>query len=197
MNTTQRKGVTARTTKETVIKLELSLDEQEGVFLGSSGIGFLDHMLELMMKHSGFSLRLDAKGDLDVDAHHTVEDIGLCLGQAFRECLGEKKGIVRYGSLILPMDEALMLCAVDLSGRTGFYPTLNFPTEKIGTFDCQSIQVFWQAFIQEAKITLHLQQLAGENSHHLAEAVFKGIGKVLREAVRVEGEAIPSSKGVL
>ncbi|NLO75553.1 MAG: imidazoleglycerol-phosphate dehydratase HisB [Clostridia bacterium] len=191
-----RKGFVERTTKETAIKVELVLDE-EGVFQGSSGIGFLDHMLELLIKHSGFKLRLEASGDLGVDAHHTVEDIGLCLGQAFRESLGDKKGIVRYGSLILPMDEALVLCAVDLSGRTGFYSSLNFPTEKIGTFDCQLIQVFWQAFIQEAKITLHLQQLAGENSHHLAEAVFKGIGRILKQAVKVEGDKIPSSKGLL
>ena len=125
-----RKGFVERTTKETAIKVELVLDE-EGVFQGSSGIGFLDHMLELLIKHSGFKLRLEASGDLGVDAHHTVEDIGLCLGQAFRESLGDKKGIVRYGSLILPMDEALVLCAVDLSGRTGFYSSLNFPTEKL------------------------------------------------------------------
>ena len=197
MSTTQRKGFIERKTKETAVKLELSLDEQEGVFQGSSGIGFLDHMLELMIKHSGFHLRLEASGDLGVDAHHTVEDIGLCLGQAFREALGEKKGIVRYGSMILPMDEALMLCAVDLSGRTGFYTSLNFPTEKIGTFDCQLIQVFWQAFTQEAKVTLHLRQLAGDNSHHLAEAAFKGMGRILSKAVRVAGEGIPSSKGIL
>ena len=197
MSTTQRKGFIERTTKETAVKLELSIEEQEGVFQGSSGIGFLDHMLELMIKHSCFYLRLDASGDLDVDAHHTVEDIGLCMGRAFRGSLGEKKGIARYGSTILPMDEALLLCAVDLSGRAGFYSSLNFPTEKIGTFDCQLIQVFWQAFTQEAKVTLHLQQLAGDNSHHLAEAVFKGIGRILRKAVRLEGEGIPSSKGLL
>lgn len=191
-----RRGSVERATKETNIKLELSLEE-DGLYQGSSGIEFLDHMLELWLKHSGFHLKLEAQGDLGVDYHHTVEDIGLCLGKAFNEALGEKRGIVRYGSIILPMDEALVLCAVDLSGRVGFYENLTFPTEKIGTFDCQLIKVFWQAFAQEAKVTLHLRQLAGENSHHLAEAVFKGVGKILREAVRQEGQDIPSSKGIL
>lgn len=193
---TWRKGFVERTTKETVIKLELILQE-EGSLQGSSGIEFLDHMLELMTKHSGFQLQLEASGDVGVDFHHTVEDLGLCLGQALREALGNKKGITRYGSVVLPMDEALVLCAVDLSGRPGFYAELSFPTEKIGRFDSQLIKVFWQAFAQEAKLTLHLQQLAGENSHHLAEAVFKGVGRILREAVKVEGQSIPSSKGFL
>lgn len=193
---TWRKGFIERTTKETAVKAELILAE-EGFLQGSSGIEFLDHMLELMMKHSGFQLQLEASGDLGVDFHHVAEDLGLCLGKALRQALGDKKGIARYGSLMLPMDEALVLCAVDLSGRPGFYAKLSFPTEKIGSFDCQLIKVFWQAFAQEAKLTLHLQQLAGENSHHLAEAVFKGVGRILRAAVRIEGEFIPSSKGVL
>jgi imidazoleglycerol-phosphate dehydratase len=193
---TLRKGFVERITKETAIKLEVVLAE-EGFLKGSSGIEFLDHMLELMTKHSGFQVQLEVSGDLGVDFHHTVEDIGLCLGQAFREALSDKKGITRYSSMALPMDEALVLCAVDLSGRPGFYTKMSFPTEKIGRFDSQLIKVFWQAFVQEAKITLHFQQLAGENSHHLAEAVFKGVGRTLREAVRVEGQSIPSSKGVL
>lgn len=196
MSEVLRKGFVERTTKETAIKLELVLADN-GLYEGSSGIDFLDHMLELMLKHSGFHLKLVAEGDLGVDYHHTVEDIGLCLGQAFQEALGEKIGIARYGSLTLPMDETLVLCAVDLSGRIGFYAELAFPTEKIGKFDSQLIKVFWQAFTQEAKLTLHLRQLAGENSHHLAEAVFKGVGRVLREAVKVDGQAIPSSKGLL
>jgi len=199
MSENLRQGFVERNTKETAVKLELALDvlEEEGVFQGSSGIDFLDHMLELMIKQSGFQLKLEARGDLGVDFHHTVEDIGLCLGKALQMALGEKKGIGRYGSTILPMDETLVLCAVDLSGRAGFYASLNFPTEKIGNFDSQLVKVFWQAFAQEAKLTLHLQQLAGENSHHLAEAIYKGVGRILRKAVKVEGETIPSSKGLL
>lgn len=193
---TWRSGAVERNTTETKIKLELLLS-REGGLQGSTGIGFLDHMLNLLMKHSGFQLKLDVTGDLQVDFHHTVEDVGLCLGEAFKQAVGEKKGIVRYSSIVLPMDEALVLCAVDLSGRSGFYADLVFPTEKIGEFDTQLVKVFWQAFAQEAKITLHIRQFTGENAHHLAEAVFKGIGRALREAVRVEGEAIPSSKGVL
>jgi imidazoleglycerol-phosphate dehydratase len=191
-----RRGAVERKTKETAVTLELSLTT-EGSLQGTSGIGFLDHMLELLVKHSGFQLQLEAVGDQEVDFHHTVEDLGLCLGEAFRQSLGDKKGIVRYASLALPMDEALVLCAVDLSGRPGYYASLVFPTEKIGQFDSQLIEVFWRAFVQEAKATLHLRQLAGENSHHLAEAVFKGVGRILREAVRIKGQAIPSSKGVL
>ena len=191
-----RKGGVERKTTETAIKLELVL-EKEGSLQGSSGIGFLDHMLELLMKHSGFRLKLEASGDLQVDFHHTVEDLGLCLGEAFKQALGDKKGIVRYSSMALPMDEALVICAVDLSGRPGFYADLTFPTEKIGEFDSQLIMAFWQAFAQEAKITLHLKQITGEDTHHLAEAVFKGMGRVLREAVRIEGDTIPSSKGIL
>lgn len=191
-----RRGMVERKTTETAVKLELSLTS-EGLFQGTSGVGFLDHMLELLVKHSGFQLELKVVGDLEVDYHHTVEDIGLCLGEAFKQALGDKKGIVRYASLALPMDEALVFCAIDLSGRPGFYPSLVFPTENIGRFDCQLIEVFWQAFVQEAKVTLHLRQLAGDNSHHLAEAVFKGVARILKEAVRIEGQAVPSSKGVL
>lgn len=191
-----RRGMVERKTTETAVTLKLSLTS-EGIFRGTSGIGFLDHMLELFVKHSGFQLELEAVGDLEVDFHHTVEDIGLCLGEAFKQALSDKKGIIRYASLALPMDEALVLCAIDLSGRPGFYPSIAFPTEKIGRFDSQLIEVFWQAFVQEAKATLHIRQLAGENAHHLAEAVFKGVGRILKEAVRIEGQAVPSSKGVL
>ncbi|HHY05513.1 MAG TPA: imidazoleglycerol-phosphate dehydratase HisB [Clostridia bacterium] len=193
---TWRQGFVERKTKETAIKLAVVLAEA-GFLEGSSGIEFLDHMLELMTKHSGLQVQLEVSGDLGVDFHHTVEDIGLCLGKAFREALGDKKGITRYSSVALPMDETLVLCAVDLSGRPGFYALISFPTEKIGKFDSQLVKVFWQAFVQEAKITLHLQQLAGENSHHLAEAVFKGVGRALQEAIQQKGDSIPSSKGVL
>jgi imidazoleglycerol-phosphate dehydratase len=191
-----RRGAVERITTETKIKLELILAE-EGGLQGSTGIGFFDHMLNLFAKHSGFWLNIAAVGDLQVDFHHTVEDVGLCLGEAFRQAVGDKKGIVRYSSIALAMDESLVLCAVDVSGRPGCYADLLFPCEKIGDFDTQLVKVFWQAFTQEAKITLHLRQLAGENAHHLAEAVFKGAGRVLREAVRIAGDAIPSSKGVL
>lgn len=191
-----RFGLVERSTKETRIKLELTLEGQ-GLFRGKSGIGFLDHMLDSFAGHSGFNLSLEAEGDLFVDDHHTAEDIGICLGKAFHQALGDKKGIARYASLVLPMDESLVLCAVDISGRPGFYPELFFPTEKIGQFDCQLIEEFWRAFTQEAKITLHLRQLAGRNSHHLAEAVFKGTGRILREATRLVGGEIPSAKGVL
>ncbi len=191
-----RRGMVERCTKETKIKLELALEGQ-GHFKGQSGIGFLDHMLDSFARHSSFDLSLEAQGDLFVDDHHTVEDIGICLGKAFFQALGNKKGIARYASLALPMDESLVLCAVDISGRPGFYPELAFPTEKIGQFDCQLIEEFWKAFVQEARITLHLRQLAGKNSHHLAEAIFKGTGRILREAVRLVGQEIPSAKGVL
>lgn len=191
-----RRGNVARETRETSIKVSLLL-AQEGALQGSSGIDFLDHMLTLFTKHSGWVIQLEVAGDLAVDFHHTVEDLGLCLGRALGEALGDKKGIRRYSSLAMAMDETLMLCAVDLSGRPGFYATISFLTEKIGKFDSQLVPVFWQAFAQEAKITLHLQQLAGENSHHLAEAIFKGVGRVLGEAVSISGATIPSSKGLL
>lgn len=191
-----RKGVVERLTTETKIRLELLLAE-EGALQGSTGIGFLDHMLTLLLKHSGFQLKIEVTGDLEVDYHHTVEDVGLCLGEALRQAVGDKKGMVRYSSIALPMDEALVLCAVDFSGRPGFYGNLAFPAEKIGDFDTQLVRVFWQGFAQEAKLTLHLRQLSGENAHHIAEATFKGVGRVLREAVRITGESIPSSKGVL
>lgn len=192
-----RTGTVIRKTKETDIEVKLSLDQEAGVYQGASGIGFLDHMLDLFAKHSGFQLNLKAKGDLHVDEHHTVEDIALCLGKALNEALGDKLGIMRYASLVLPMDETLVLCAVDISGRPGFYADMSFPTEKIGQFDSQLVPVFWQAFTTEAKITLHVRQFAGENSHHLAEAMFKGIGRVLKAAVKIEGEELPSTKGVL
>lgn len=191
-----RQVLIERNTKETQIKLDLNIDGN-GVFNGSSQIGFLDHMLDLFTKHSGFTINLECKGDIEVDYHHTVEDIGICLGQAFNKAIGDKKGIARYASLALAMDEALVQCAVDISGRPGFYSVVNFPTEKIGQFDTELVEEFWQAFVNEARITLHLQMLAGFNSHHIAEAIFKGVGRILKTATKVEGNEIPSSKGVL
>lgn len=191
-----RKGYLERKTRETEIEVELILDGK-GHFKGESGIGFFDHMLGLFAVHSGFSLKLKARGDLNVDQHHTVEDVGICLGQALLQALGDKKGINRYASLALPMDEALVLCAVDISGRPGFYSELNFTSEKIGSFDSELIEEFWKAFAAEAKLTLHIRQLAGGNSHHLAEAAFKGVARVLKEAAAITGKTLPSSKGVL
>ncbi len=191
-----RKGMVARKTSETDIKLSLCL-EGDGTLQGDSGSGFLNHMLQQLVKHGGFSLKIEVQGDYEVDNHHTVEDLGLCVGKAFLEALGDKKGIARYASLALPLDEALVLCVVDVSGRPGLFYDVDFTTEKIGEFDTELVQVFWQAFAIEARVTLHIRKLAGENSHHLAEAVFKGMARVLKSAVRIESKDIPSSKGVL
>lgn len=191
-----RKAAVQRKTTETDITLELVLDS-EGAMRGSSGIGFLDHMLVLFAKHGGFNLSLEAYGDSDVDDHHTVEDIGLCLGQAFSQALAGKEGLRRYASLALPMDETLVLCAVDISGRPGLYYDVAFQSEKIGQFDSELVEVFWKAMAGAAAITIHLRRLAGSNSHHTAEAIFKGMGRVLQEAARIEGKGFPSSKGVL
>lgn len=193
---TLRQGYVERKTFETDIKLELSLDGK-GEFQDSSQIGFLDHMLVLLCRHSGFDLNIEASGDTNVDGHHTVEDLGLCLGEAFQKALGDKLGICRYDSIFLPMDEALVLCAVDIGGRAGLYYEVDYPSEKIGEFDTELVQVFWQAFASTAKITIHLRQFAGRNSHHIAEAVFKGMGRVLKNAVKIDGNDLPSSKGVI
>ncbi|MDX9871580.1 MAG: imidazoleglycerol-phosphate dehydratase HisB [Clostridia bacterium] len=191
-----RKGSVVRSTNETDINLELSL-EGDGALQGKSGIGFFDHMLTLFCKHSGFGLTLQASGDTGVDFHHTVEDLGLCLGEAYLRALGDKAGISRYASLFLPMDEALVLCAVDISGRPGLYFEIEFTCEKIGEFDTELVREFWLAFANTAKITIHLKQMAGLNSHHVAEAVFKGMGRALKAAAEISGGGIPSSKGVL
>lgn len=192
----ERRSVVQRNTAETKITLELSLDGQ-GLLQGSSGIGFMDHLLELFARHSSFSLNLQVQGDLQVDFHHTVEDLGLCLGQALREALSDKRGLTRYASLMLPMDEVLVLCALDLSGRPGFYPQFTFLSAKIGEFDSELVEEFCKAFANEAKMTLHLRQLAGGNSHHLAEGLIKALARSLRTAVVIDGNQIPSSKGVL
>ena len=188
-----------RKTAETDISLRLELD---GTGIGEigSGIGFLDHMLTLFAKHGRFDLSLNCTGDTNVDDHHSVEDIGICLGQAFRQALGEKRGIRRYGDILLPMDETLMLAAVDISGRGGFYPDLRIPTEKVGTFDTELGAEFWTAFAREAGVTLHLRQLAGTNSHHILEACFKAAARALGQAVSVDpafSEEVPSTKGTL
>ena len=188
-----------RTTKETDIKLSLSLDGR-GVSDIKSGCGFLDHMLTLFAKHGGFDLTLSCKGDVEVDYHHTVEDIGISLGKAFLEALGDKKGISRYGSMILPMDETLILSAVDISGRAYYVSELNMRARKVGDFDVELVDEFFQAFAQNAALTLHIRQLAGRNTHHIIEGVFKSVARSLRAAVAIDerfADSVPSTKGVL
>ncbi|MBQ8432391.1 MAG: imidazoleglycerol-phosphate dehydratase HisB [Clostridia bacterium] len=188
-----------RRTAETDIALTLHLDGT-GASQIDSGCGFLDHMLTLFARHGRFDLTLTCKGDTYVDDHHTVEDIGIVLGQAFAEALGDKKGICRYGSMMLPMDETLILSAVDLSGRSYLRFDLKIPTEKVGTFDTELVEEFWLAFTRQAECTLHLRQLAGENSHHIIEGAFKSVARALRAAVAIDKEfanEIPSTKGVL
>lgn len=188
-----------RTTAETAITLRLCLDGT-GASQVQSGVGFLDHMLTLFAKHSRFDLTLTCSGDTQVDDHHSVEDIGIVLGQALCQALGDKRGIRRYGSCILPMDEALILCAADLSGRSCLRLQAQIPTEKVGTFDTELVEEFFQALTREARMNLHLRQLDGMNSHHIIEAMFKALGRTLRQAVAIDPDCrdeIPSTKGVL
>ena len=188
-----------RKTAETDISLTICLDGK-GQSDIQTGCGFLDHMLTLFAKHGRFDLTVRCVGDTYVDYHHTVEDIGICLGKAFYEALGDKKGIIRYGSMILPMDETVILSAVDISGRGGFYPILNIPTPKVGDFDTELCQEFWIAFARDAAVTLHIQQLAGVNSHHIIEGVFKSVARSLKTAVAVDSacaDEVPSTKGIL
>ena len=188
-----------RTTSETDIKLELNLDGC-GMSTIQTSVGFLDHMLTLFAKHGRFDLTLTCNGDTYVDDHHTVEDVGIALGVAFKNALGDKKGICRFGSTLLPMDEALILSAVDISGRGGCYYALQIPTEKVGTFDTQLCKEFWIAFAVNAGITLHLRQEAGENSHHIIEGAFKSVARSLRTAVAIDpafSDDVPSTKGLL
>ena len=188
-----------RKTAETDILLKLNLDGK-GKSLVASGCGFLDHMLVLFARHAGFDLELNGKGDTFVDYHHTAEDIGICLGQAVKEALGDKRGIVRYGSMLLPMDEALILTAVDISGRGTLRFSLDIPTEKVGDFDTELVKEFFLAFVRESGITVHIRQLDGENSHHIIEAMFKGAGRALGQAAAIDpryADEIPSTKGTL
>ena len=189
----------ARKTADTDITLTLCLDGK-GESDIQTGCGFLDHMLTLFAKHGRFDLTVQCVGDTHVDYHHTVEDVGICLGKAFAKALGDKKGIVRYGSMILPMDETVILSAVDISGRSGFYPILNIPSPKVGDFDTELCVEFWIAFARDAGLTLHLQQLAGSNSHHIIEGAFKSVARSMRTAVSIDekfAEDIMSTKGVL
>ena len=189
----------SRATAETVITLSLDLDG-----IGNSdidtGVGFLDHMLTLLARHGRMDLSVKAHGDTYVDDHHTVEDIGIVLGQAFAEALGDKRGIRRYGDCTLPMDEALILTAVDISGRSFLGYGLEIPTEKVGAFDTELVEEFWLGFVRNAGVTLHIKQLAGKNSHHIIEGAFKSVARSLRQAVSIEkayANEIPSTKGLL
>ena len=194
-----RKAEITRKTAETNVECQLNLDGT-GKNEISTGVGFLNHMLTLFAVHGRFDLTIRCKGDTWVDDHHSVEDIGIVLGQCLTECLGNKAGIHRYGSMILPMDEALVLCALDLSGRSSFHMQVSFAAEKIGTFDTQLVKEFFLGLTRSCPMSLHFQKMAGENDHHVAEAMFKGFGRALAEAVapdpRLNG-AVPSSKGVL
>ena len=188
-----------RKTAETDIQLTLSLDG-DGTSKIDTGCGFLDHMLTLFARHGRFDLNVTCKGDTWVDDHHTVEDVGIVLGTAFAEALGNKRGICRYGDTVLPMDESLILSAVDLSGRAFLGYALDIPTEKVGTFDTELCEEFWLAFVRNAACTLHIRQLAGKNSHHIIEGTFKSVARSLRDAVAIDplfANDIPSTKGVL
>ena len=194
-----RQAEILRKTGETEIRVCLNLDGT-GKCRIDSGVGFLNHMLELFARHGRFDLEICCKGDTWVDDHHSVEDIGIALGQALRQALGDKKGICRYGDIILPMDEALILASVDISGRGMLCLSAEFRTEKIGTFDTELVEEFFQAFAANAGITLHIRQLDGKNSHHIAEGMFKAVARAMRKAVSIDEAArdeIPSTKGVL
>ena len=189
----------SRKTAETDIRLSLNLDG-DGASEINTGCGFLDHMLTLFARHGRFNLTVVCKGDTWVDDHHTVEDVGIVLGQAFAEALGNKRGICRYGDTILPMDESLILSAVDLSGRAFLGYALEIPTQKVGTFDTELCEEFWLAFVRTSACTLHIRQLAGKNSHHIIEGTFKSVARSLRDAVAIDplfANDIPSTKGVL
>ena len=194
-----RSAKITRKTAETDISLTLKLDGT-GESSVDTGCGFLNHMLTLFAKHGRFDITLKCKGDTEVDDHHTVEDIGIALGTAFSDALGEKRGIVRYGNMILPMDEALILSAVDLSGRSQLEYSLEIPAQKVGTFDTELVCEFWLGFVRNANCTLHIKQLSGANSHHIIEGAFKSVARSLKQAVSIDSslkDEIPSTKGVL
>ena len=194
-----RTAAIQRTTAETDITLSLNLDGR-GESSIQSGVGFLDHMLTLFARHGRFDLTLVCKGDTEVDDHHSTEDIGIALGQAFTKALGNKKGIVRYGSMLLPMDEALILAAVDLSGRACLGYDLTLPRAKVGSFDTELVEEFFLGFVRNCPCSLHLRQIAGSNTHHIIEGAFKAFGRAMKAAVKIDedfADEIPSTKGVL
>lgn len=194
-----RKGEIKRKTAETDIELFLALDGtgKSNIY---TGCGFLDHMLTLFAAHGRFDLNVSCKGDTNVDFHHSVEDVGICLGKAFSDAIGDCKGIKRYGNMILPMDESLVLCALDVSGRAYLNYDVSITAEKIGDFDTELIEEFFFAFVRNSGVTLHIKQLDGKNAHHIAEAAFKAFARALRQAVEIDIQSkdeIPSTKGVL
>ena len=194
-----RQATIERNTKETKIGLSLNLDGTGKADI-DTGVGFLNHMLELLAFHGQFDLTVKCRGDTQVDDHHSVEDIGIAFGQAFAEALGDKKGIVRYGNFLLPMDEALVLCAVDLCGRDTLGWQVNIPAQKVGAFDTELVQEFMLGFTRNAQACVHFVQMAGTNSHHIIEAMFKGLGRALRQAAAIDpkqADKTPSSKGIL
>ena len=191
-----RESYITRKTAETDIQLRLCIDG-EGKADIDTGCGFLDHMLTLFAAHGGFDLEVKCVGDVKVDYHHSVEDIGICLGKALAEAVGDCKGIKRYGNMLLPMDQALVLCALDVSGRSYLAYGLEIPNEKIGDFDSELVEEFFLAFTRHAGVTLHIKQLDGRNSHHIAEGAFKAFARALSMALTVESDKIPSTKGVL
>lgn len=191
-----RKATLRRTTGETDISISLTIDGT-GRFEGTSGIGFFDHMLHLLARHSGMDISLTCQGDLDVDNHHTIEDIGITLGEVFEKALGDKKGIHRYGCFFCPMDETLSRIVLDLSGRSYLVFDVDIPVERIGSFETEMTREFFLAFANNAKMNLHIATLYGVNGHHIIESLFKGIGHALKEAVTIEGDTVLSTKGVL
>jgi len=194
-----RIGEVARNTSETEIKLTLNLDGA-GKSNVDSGVGFLDHMLELFARHGKFDLDVVCKGDLHIDGHHSVEDIGMCLGTAFSQALGDARGICRYSDVTLPMDETLVLCAVDVSGRSHLSLDITLPDRPVGAMDAELFEEFLQAFVRKAGVTVHIRMLAGKNAHHILEACFKALARALRTAVKKDDDFIndiPSTKGVL
>ena len=194
-----RTATIKRDTKETQIRLELNLDGTGRADI-ATGCGFLDHMLELIARHGDIDLTVACHGDTQVDCHHSVEEIGICLGKAFTQALGDKRGITRYGQFLLPMDETLVLSAVDLSGRDYLSWAVDLPTAKVGDFDTELAKEFWLGFVRNCPASIHIRELAGENTHHILEAVFKGMGRTLKEAVALDQkhlDEIPSTKGTL
>ena len=191
-----RKGIVIRNTLETKIKVEINLDGS-GEAKIDTGVGFLDHMLTLMAFHGKFDLNILAKGDLCVDDHHTIEDIGICLGEAFKEAIGDRRGIRRYSTVYIPMDESLAYTSIDISNRPYLVFNVNFSDEKIGNMSTQMFKEFFRAFVNESRITLHINLLYGENDHHKIEAVFKSFARALKEGSEIISKEVSSSKGVL
>ena len=191
-----RTGIVSRKTKETEVNVTLDLDGS-GVSWISTGQPFFDHMLQLFSKHSSFNLELTARGDLAVDGHHTVEDAGMCLGKAHGRALGEKQGINRFGYAVVPMDDALVMAVVDLSGRSYLAFDAQMTSPRLGDFDTELIEEFLRAFVTNGQFTLHIRQLAGKNTHHIIEATFKAMALAMKQATAITGEGIPSTKGVL